>query len=391
MECKNNEMNDFETQVDSSANETATQEGKSSGEQKKSNKDLLKQFAAGGIGVAAGVGSVLLFTSLTAPPEQVPDPKPNPVPTPEPDHFDGSEVPIASGVNDDMSFSEAFAAARKEAGPGGVFEWRGGVYGTYYSNEWAGLSDEYKEQFNNYSYDVVRHDDRQDHVTDTGDRHNEINTGGRDSEHETGSDHIAHIGEPEQIEIGGQPVTAIPVYEGSNPEPIAMYVDADNDGVYDLRVDIDGNVTQTPVQDEFTYEVIRTQFDGKPMENQWEQNNSNVIYDEVEAGGDGVFTGDETAEVLGVQYAEVNGQTVAVAEVNIDGQNSLFIDMDTDGIFDAALVDNGTDTPDAYDIRDQNITYDDVKDYQKESEEQYLINNNLPDYTNDASVDTYNA
>ncbi len=38
-------------------------------------------------------------------------------------------------VNDNMSFAEAFAAARAELGPGGVFEWNGQLYGTFYATE----------------------------------------------------------------------------------------------------------------------------------------------------------------------------------------------------------------------------------------------------------------
>lgn len=38
-------------------------------------------------------------------------------------------------VNDEMSFGEAFAAARAAYGPGAMFEWRGNVYNTYYKEE----------------------------------------------------------------------------------------------------------------------------------------------------------------------------------------------------------------------------------------------------------------
>lgn len=37
---------------------------------------------------------------------------------------------------DDMSFGEAFAAARAELGPGEVFEWRGAEFSTYTKEEW---------------------------------------------------------------------------------------------------------------------------------------------------------------------------------------------------------------------------------------------------------------
>ena len=50
------------------------------------------------------------------------------------------EIPVASSVSDEMSFSEAFAAAREEVGPGGVFEWNGNVYNTYYADEWENMS-----------------------------------------------------------------------------------------------------------------------------------------------------------------------------------------------------------------------------------------------------------
>ena len=50
------------------------------------------------------------------------------------------DIQIAEGINDDMSFGEAFAAARAEVGPGGAFEWHGTVYGTYTADEWNNMS-----------------------------------------------------------------------------------------------------------------------------------------------------------------------------------------------------------------------------------------------------------
>lgn len=57
---------------------------------------------------------------------------------------------IATTPNDDMSFSEAFAAARAEVGPGGVFEWHGGLYGTYYASEWNSMTPEEKNEYNSH-------------------------------------------------------------------------------------------------------------------------------------------------------------------------------------------------------------------------------------------------
>lgn len=60
---------------------------------------------------------------------------------------ESEELAEESAVNDEMSFKEAFEAARAEQGPGGIFHWRGGVYGTYYADEWNAMSDEEKNQF----------------------------------------------------------------------------------------------------------------------------------------------------------------------------------------------------------------------------------------------------
>lgn len=57
-------------------------------------------------------------------------------------------VDIATSVNDDMTFSEAFAAARAEVGPGGAFEWRGNVYATFYAEEWNSMTLEEKMEYN---------------------------------------------------------------------------------------------------------------------------------------------------------------------------------------------------------------------------------------------------
>lgn len=48
---------------------------------------------------------------------------------------------------DDMSFGEAFAAARDQVGPGGVFEWNGKMYNTFTAEEWEEMSDAEKEAF----------------------------------------------------------------------------------------------------------------------------------------------------------------------------------------------------------------------------------------------------
>lgn len=57
-----------------------------------------------------------------------------------------TSAPVAS-VDEGLSFGQAFAAARAAVGPGGVFEWHGGLYNTYTADEWNAMTAEQKDDF----------------------------------------------------------------------------------------------------------------------------------------------------------------------------------------------------------------------------------------------------
>ena len=61
-------------------------------------------------------------------------------------HTIDNDLKVAD-VNQGMSFGQAFAAARAEVGPGGVFHWHGGVYNTYTEAEWNAMTVEQKHDF----------------------------------------------------------------------------------------------------------------------------------------------------------------------------------------------------------------------------------------------------
>lgn len=50
-------------------------------------------------------------------------------------------------VDDSMSFSQAFEAARAQVGAGGVFTWHGNIFNTYTADEWKAMSNEDKQLF----------------------------------------------------------------------------------------------------------------------------------------------------------------------------------------------------------------------------------------------------
>lgn len=86
-------------------------------------------------------------------------------------HVTGHDMAIAWNVNDDMSFGQAFAAARREVGAGGVFEWHGHAYGTYYKEEWDAMSEAEKHQYFANVDHTVSHMDENPHDTTNVDDH----------------------------------------------------------------------------------------------------------------------------------------------------------------------------------------------------------------------------
>lgn len=53
------------------------------------------------------------------------------------------------------NFADAFAQARQQVGPGGVFEYNGNLYGTYTAEEWNNMSSEERNDYQNKISDVA--------------------------------------------------------------------------------------------------------------------------------------------------------------------------------------------------------------------------------------------
>lgn len=58
-----------------------------------------------------------------------------------------ADIDVAGKTTDDMSFEQAFKAAREEVGMGGVFSWHGHWYNTFDKEEWDGLSLDQRQEF----------------------------------------------------------------------------------------------------------------------------------------------------------------------------------------------------------------------------------------------------
>ena len=132
-----------------------------------------------------------------------------------PEELLGQDMDVAFGVDDSMSFNEAFAAARREVGPGGLFVWHGNTYGTYYANEWNAMSPAEHDQ---YWADVY-------HTTHS------IENGEYDPE-------------PDPVEpdpnVGSDNLYATIDVDGDGNEDLAI-VDVNGDGNPDVIIDSDGD------------------------------------------------------------------------------------------------------------------------------------------------------
>ena len=145
------------TIVEKRPNQNGQQESKNEG-------SAWKQVTLGGVsGILMGAG--LLYAGQVAAQElgneEKPEEKPEDVVAPEQgetSHTLENGLQVAA-VNDDLSFGEAFAQARAEVGPGGVFHWHGGIYNTYTAAEWNAMTVEQKHDFAQQVQPEIRPDD----------------------------------------------------------------------------------------------------------------------------------------------------------------------------------------------------------------------------------------
>ena len=107
------------------------------------------------------MGAGLLYTGQVSAQELAKEETPEDVKAPDPNetsHTLENGLKVAE-VSDDLSFGEAFAQARAEVGPGGVFHWHGGIYNTYTADEWSSMTVEQKHDFAQQVQPEIRPDE----------------------------------------------------------------------------------------------------------------------------------------------------------------------------------------------------------------------------------------
>lgn len=138
-------------------------------------------------------------------------------------------------VDDNASFSEAFADARAQVGPGGAFEWRGHVYNTYYAEEWNNMSAEERAEYQSkIDYATIAGDTSNNVVEETPYvEQNSMDSNTEMVDNDTESDSVKVLGvEAVEDEYGNQMTIAAIEVEGEQ----ALLVDVDNDGTMDALI-----------------------------------------------------------------------------------------------------------------------------------------------------------
>ena len=280
----------------------------------------------------------------------------------------GKDIAIATCVDDDMSFSQAFAAARAEVGSGGVFHWHGNLYNTFTAEEWGHMSAGERAEFSaELSSTPIP-------MQDSHHSSNNYNSGYQ-SHNDSGIEVIQY--ETLTTEDGTLVDVALVNIQGQE----AYLFDFNRDGIIDVMgadINGDGQVDYEEMIDVSSENMAMvTPNDEVPI--------VNPPMDEPQVA------------VLGYETVTYDdGTQMDVAAVNIDGQTGFIIDGDMNGTADLFVVDangnNQIDEGEITDISPNNIAMEQFQQTNEMDQNNYLaMGGEGPDYVNDANVDGYLA
>lgn len=216
---------------------------------------------------------------------------------------------VSDVVTDDMSFSEAFAAARADVGAGGVFEWNGDLFGTYYKEEWEDLSPAETEEYW-ASVEAAEIDIEQEAMPD--ELYAEADTAaGQDH-----TDDFTGLDDPNDdlSEDMGDAVVGTEDLDGDGYEESVLF-DADQDG------EIDMVASDTTGDGQIDYVVADTDGDGE----------ADLIAEDTDGDGEvDVIAADTTGDGEFDHYEEVDNEDLLANKDESDIDPSGDADFDND-------------------------------------------------------------
>lgn len=155
-----------------------------------------KEVMIGGVsGIALGTAGTLLASSI---PIDAAAENSDSQDTPNTENeATNTTAQMATCVNDSMSFSDAFNAAREEVGAGGVFEWHGNLYSTYTAAEW-------------YNMDATARNEFADSIHWDGPSHEYVSSNHSQSSHSPHSTHTEEVTNTQTVSNGNTTQTQSP-------------------------------------------------------------------------------------------------------------------------------------------------------------------------------------
>ena len=111
--------------------------------QNPADKATWKKVAVGGAaGILLGASAMYATDAYASSPEETPEGEESAQAAAN----DNAGIKVAES-HDDLSFKDAFDAARAEVGPGGAFHWHGNTYSTFTADEWNNMTDVEKNDY----------------------------------------------------------------------------------------------------------------------------------------------------------------------------------------------------------------------------------------------------
>jgi hypothetical protein len=283
------------------------------------------------------------------------------------------DAPLAHTANDNMSFGQAFAHARHEVGPGGVFAWHGQYYNTYYREEWAAMTPAQHKEYAASLHDlphpanyhqlppdhnpnVPPHDDHQpekephdDHRPEKQPHDGQDKDGqDKDSHHKDGQDKDSHHkdGQDKGAHHKDAPVA----------EPLHKPVHKDTDSIEQHRPNTSAPpvVTHEPKEEQPTpheqgSRKVPSEKPTEPSEKPTEP--SNEKHEDTHAPVAHANNGHDTVPPGSEDENASNGQVVSTPLAGTEmphdfaAASGIAVDTDDDGVIDAKMITDDQGTP----------------------------------------------
>lgn len=343
-------------------------------------------YAAGGFvaGAASMAAGDVFATTKTEEVEKAPEDQPQIDPANSPSEHEAivasDEGLRVAQVDDDEPFNEAFADARAQVGPGGVFEWHGKVYGTFYKDEWDQMSTEERAEWQSkVDYNDLRDENEAQQYAqhqDTQAQEPVQNANVHQTSQSQEQEPAVEIADIRKVDVdgNGQLDTVVELNNG------VMFADLDHNGVADVAaadVNGDGMISNDEVVDVRAENIVMPQApEGTTSVSQQSGGNDDVDVHVIEVG-----------------QADLDGNGIAenVALVEIDGNEVMIVDIDHDNIADVMITDTSgkgqIESNEIIDISGEGVGMPTMSDG-----DLFMAQNDMePDYTNDADMGLFEA